>query len=150
MSLIVHGIEHPLEKSNFKLFFKNTIFVVVANYYFYIIMMVIYGFAAAQPFHYQYPILHAIESILLIFFLAVLNIGVVLGAAAKLLSINSKVLYFFPPLYCLYIKLGASPDVISRLMFTLSNVEVLANTVILFFVTYLADKLLVRIYLKLG
>lgn len=148
MSLTVNDIEHQLEKYNFKSYFKNMLFVVAANYYFYIVMMAIYGFAAVQPLHHQNPILHAIESIMLILFLSVLNIGVILGAAAKLFSIHSKVLYFSPPLYCLYIKLGAPPDVLSRLLFTFSNMEVLANTMLLFFVIYLADKLLIRTYLK--
>lgn len=148
MSLTVNGLEHQQDKLNFKSFFNNVLFVVAANYYFYIAMMAIYGFAAVQPFHYQYPMLHAIESIALILVLAVLNIGVVLGVVAKLLSISSKVFYLTPPLYCLYLKLGTPPDIISSLVFTFSNFEMLANIVLLFFVTYLADKLLVRTYLK--
>lgn len=131
------------EKFSFTLYFKNAVFIVSANYYFYIVMMVIYGYVAVQPFHYKYPALHAIESIILILFLATLNIGVILVLAAKLLGINSKILYFFPPIYCLYVQLNYPPDFISRLMFTFSNFETFTNMALLFFITYLADKLLV-------
>lgn len=144
MNLTVNAKEEQLGKFDFTSYFKNAFFIVAANYYFYMAMMAIYGFVAVQSFHYQYPVLHAIESLALILFLAILNVGVVLVVVAKFINISSKVLYFFPPLYCLYIKLGVP----SKLIFTFSNFEELANVVLLFFITYVADQLLARTYLK--
>lgn len=145
------SIANGIEKSKSEALFhhvKHLLFIIGANFYFYIIMIAIYGFVAVQPFHYQYPTLHAIESFILILILAVLNVGVVLALIAKIFKINELVLYITPPLYCVYKDLAGSPDFLARLYFTFSGFEQIANFVVLFFITLIAGRLLVKVYSK--
>ena len=145
MVSIVNGIEQSKSKTLFQ-HVKHLLFIIGANFYFYIIMIAIYGFVAVQPFHYQYPTLHAIESFILILILAVLNVGVVLALIAKIFKVNEQVFYITPPLYCVYMDLAGSPDFLARLYFAFSGFEQIANFVVLFFITPIAGKLLAKVY----